>query len=240
VYNTNPVEHKYLIKLDKHQTKFELKKLGKFFITNNSNVRIYYVLRTSNKAFTTFIKNILFDQTTSNKIRINSLLQNASPKIIAQVFGSLINCEGSIRYTELTRSIYVRMCNKKYLTDWKELLKKIHIKSRVSNCKSLFQLTITCNQNFTKLINLGFYLHHNKKRTRFENIIAGYKKLQVERNTALEYYFNIVKSNPNKSAIELSKITKKNKRTISHYLKKLCSLGQINWAKIDKKKYIYF
>jgi DNA-binding transcriptional ArsR family regulator len=167
-------------------------------------------------------------------------LKKAPVETIAKVFGALIDCEGSIRYNKLTRSIYVRMCNKEYLEDWKALLEKIGIKSRVSKHEGLFELTVTCNQNFRKLNDLGFWLHNNRKRTRFESILSGYKKLQVERHTALKYYQEIVKARPNLSAAELSTIAQKDKRTVSHYLKRLFSLGMIKRVRVTKQKYVYF
>jgi hypothetical protein len=240
VFNTVPSKNHFLIEINGQQIEFELNELNGIITTENSGVYIYYVLKASNIAFTDFLKNILLDKSLSHEIRINSLLKDASNEIIAKVFGILIDCEGSLRYQKFTRSIYVRMCNKEYLNDWNELLKKIGIKSRVFKTENLFELMVTCNQNFKKLWDLGFYLHNNRKRAKFENILNGYQKLQVERDTALIYYKSIVKANPGRSVLELSKIVEKDKRVVSHYLKILIALNAVYRKKITLQKYVYF
>ncbi len=154
----------------------------------------------------------------------------SSKEIIASVFGCLIDCEGSLRYCGHTRSIRVRMVNESYLNDWNVLLKKIGIQSNVKTGE-LTTLTITSNQNFKKLKEFGFELVHKEKKERFEKMLAGYKKHQVERNTAKEFYLEKLKEIGQEiSASTLAKKLKKSKRVVSHFLRilELEQLLQVN------------
>ncbi len=203
-------------------------------------IKSYFVLKASNKSFTQFMKLILNEENSTHKLRINNYLKASTPKIIAKVFGSVIDCDGSIIYYGLKREINLQQSSLNYIKDWNKLLNSININSNISKKGKLYKLTITCNQNFKKLNQFGFELHHKIKKTRFQHILNNYKKHQLERNTALNYYKQLVKNNPQTTALNISIISNKNKRVVSHYLKKLFKLGEINRIKITKQKYIYY
>lgn len=209
-------------------------------LTGSKNAKRYFVLKASNKAFTTFLNKILLEKNSTHKLRINPFLKKAKPKIIIKVFEKVIDCEGSIRFSGLTRNINLRQSSKEYIEDWHKLLKKSGINSHIVKRGKLWQLTITCNQNFKKLKNLGFILHHPIKKERFELILNSYKKHQVERNSALEHYKKLIKKNPKITISELSKITLKSKRVVAHYLLKLYKTNKIKRIKINKREYIYY
>ncbi len=207
--------------------------------TDLTQARIYGNVRANNKSFTTFLYSVLNEKTASSEIQVNQLLKNAAPSLVAKVFGILVDCEGSIRFSGFTRNIHIRMINRKYLEDWHELLKAIGVSSRVSPiAKVMTELVITCNQNFKKLCELGFALCHKKKKERFEKIMKSYQRHQFQRNSALDTYLNYVRKNPNTSALELSKKLNKDKRVVSHYLKRLTEKGQIKIQSIGQK-YLY-
>lgn len=203
-----------------------------------TDIGVYGVIRASNKAFTYFLDSILKEKSASKEIRINKELKDAPPDLIAKVFARLVDCEGSIRFSGLTRNIHIRMVNELYLKDWQSLLEKIGIKSSLYKApKGLPRLIVTCNQNFTKLAALGFELGHEKKKDRFRKILENYKKHQFERGTALDIYLNQVKKNPNISALELARMLKKRKGVVSHYLRKLTNKKLVKIKVIGQKHF---
>jgi hypothetical protein len=225
------------------QVAYKDKKLS-FSLTNNQIdtpiIKSYFVLKTSNISFTTFMKLILNEENSTHKIRINDYLKKAKPEIIAKVFGSVVDCDGSIVYYGLKREINLQQSSLDYIKDWNKLLLSIGINSNISKKDKLYKLTVTCNQNFKKLDLLNFELHHKVKKKRFEKILNNYKKHQVERNTALNYYNNLILEHPGINAFELSQIANKNKRTVSHYLLKLFRSNKITRKLITKQKFIYY
>ncbi len=224
---------------NKHILSFNLKEKN----LASKAVSKYFTLKFSNKTLANYMRLKLNESFGFDTIRVNKLLINSNSSIITKVFGVLVDCEGSIRFNKKSkhyRTINIRMKNELYLSDWKRLLKKININSNLRKEKDLWKLTITCNQNFKKLHDLGFELHHSKKRTRFKEMLNSYQKHQVERNTALNYYEKLVEDNPGRSALELSRASNKNKRTVSHYLIRLFNLNILRRQLVTKQKFIYY
>ena len=225
------------------QVVYKDKKLS-FSLTNNKIdtpiIKSYFVLKASNISFTTFMKLILNEDNSTHKIRINNYLKKAKPETIAKVFGSVVDCDDSVIYYGLKREINLQQSSLDYIKDWNKLLLSIGINSNIDKKDKLHKLTVTCNQNFKKLNALNFELHHKVKKKRFEKILNNYKKHQVERNTALNYYKDLIIEHPGLTTLELSQIANKNKRTVSHYLIKLFKSKKITRKLITKQKFIYY
>ncbi len=240
VFHSPLEESNYLVKCGEQQFLFETKVSNEELSTNMREAKIYGVIRASNKTFVWFATKILNEKEKSSEIRLNNFLKEAQPEIIAKVFARVVDCEGSIQFYGHKRAICVRMKNKQYLEDWRELLNKIGIPSRLDKQpKGLTALVITNNQHFEMLSGFGFSLCHKEKKARFEKILKSYQKHQVRRNSALSYYLLAVKENPHRGAFELAKITNKSKRVVSHYLKKLVGIGQIKF-KAEGQKHFYY
>jgi len=239
VFTDKAESAEYFLEYEQEKLDFKTLVSEEELSTNSKDARIYLDVRASNKTFVKFVNFVLKEKTNSLEIRVNEELKKASPELVAKVFGCLIDCEGSIRHTGFTRYVYTRMKNREYLEDWHCLLEKMGINSRIGKAdKGLTGLTITCNQNFSKLEKLGFVLRHKTKRQRFKEIVESYKRHQLRRNTALDIYLAKVRENPNTSALDLSKIVKKDKRTVSHYLKRLTDKGKVKTRAVGQK-YLY-
>ena len=236
VFETKNTEDTYNIIYKDEKVSFSLEKNQ----LNTPQIKSYFVLKASNKAFTNFLKQILNEENSTHKIRLNNYLQNSEPKTIAKTFGSVVDCDGSVIYKGLKREVNLQQSSLNYIRDWNKILSSIGVNSHIGKKGNLFKLTITCNQNFKKLKLLDFDLHHKIKKQRFEKILNNYKKHQVERNTALKYYKKLVKRNPGKSALELSKIATKRKSVVSHYLVILAKSKSISRKLITKQKFVYY
>lgn len=187
----------------------------------------YIGLRFFNTDFIKFVDGLSFGKG-SHKIRINPLLFQAEPILVASALSAVIDCEGSLDYYRHFRKIRLRMCNFKYLKDWQNLLKKFDISCRVDS----EGLAIEGWEDFDKLINLGIKLFHSKKSKKWYKIINSYKRKQVSRNTALSFYAKeLRKINTPILASEFAKIVGKSKRVVNHYLLKLEKQNLLN---IDK------
>jgi len=234
-FSTKLKKANYLLKFGEKSWSFWFKGSSNKF-ESSEKLYVYCRLIANNLSFVNFLENSLSENKGSCKIRINKHLKDSAPEIIAKVFACVVDCEGSIRYSGLTRNIRLRMFNDNYLRDWKALLKKIGVKSRHNRSV----LTITNNQNFQRLSDLGFQLIHKKKKNRFERIMKGYKRRQLIRNTAEEFYLEKLRRiNKKISVLEFAKILNKSKRVVYHFLFRL---EKSNKILVDKssQKYLYY
>ena len=122
------------------------------------------------------------------------------------------------------------MFNHKYLSDWQKVLNNLGVSSRHDK----EGLTIEGWEDFNKLKKLGLKLFHSKKKKKWHNILNSYKRKQVSRNGALNFYLSKLKEIGKPiTAKEFAKMTNKSKRVINHFLKKL---AEKNLIKIDKSE----
>jgi hypothetical protein len=179
-----------------------------------------------------FIKFI--DRNVKNKgslnIRVNKSFSKMSHKFIMAAFSALIDCEGTLDFYRHFRKIRIRMFNHKYLSDWKKILGNLGIASRHDR----EGLTIEGWEDFNKLKEFGIKLFHSEKKRKWHKILNSYKRNQISRNKALDFYLNKLKEIEKPiTAKEFAKITNKSKRVVNHFLKKL---AEKNLIKIEKLK----
>jgi len=154
---------------------------------------------------------------------VEKFLFNANKSLVMSAFSALVDCEGSINYYGLYRKMRIRMRNKNYLNQWKNLLLRHDIKSRLQkNNEKEFELCIEGWQDFNKLSELGFRLYHSRKSEKWKEMLSGFKRNQISRGSYKEFYINKLKEiNKKVTSEELSKYLKKSKRVTNHYLLKL-------------------
>ena len=131
------------------------------------------------------------------------------------------------------------MRNKKYLQDWKKLLRKFGIEARFSQNTDLeYGLYIEGWEDFDKLQKLGLKLYHSKKVKKLEEILKSYKRNQVSRNSAYEFYIQKLKEiGKPVTAREFAEKLGKSKRVVNHYLTRLIKK---NLIKVNKQEVTYF
>ena len=185
--------------------------------------------------FIRFISELVEDK---KKLRIDPFLLNSNKEFIIAAFSALIDSEGSIDHYKLFRKIRIRMYSKEYLKDWQTALAKYDIKARFSqNSEKEYGLCIEGWEDFNKLKEMGLKLHQSKKKKKFNEILNSYKRNQVSRNSAEEYYLNeLRKLDEPITAREFAEKIRKSKRTVNHYLERLIRNGKI---KVDKSKVTY-
>ena len=187
------------------------------------------------KKFLLFLKDYLKN---NKEVEIQDFLYNSSNDHVMSAFSALVDSEGSVDHYGLKRAIRIRMYSPKYLKKWNKLLSKFSIESSHSTKKSgEAELLIYGLEDFSKLVNLGFNLHHSKKENKLAKILSSYERNQVSRNSALRFYKS--KVNRIKTSKEISEETGKSQRVVMHYLKKLRESKLIGFEKKDRQ-YYYF
>lgn len=168
------------------------------------------------------------------------LLKTNSQTIMAALSG-LIDSEGSINWYGLKRIIRVRMRNKNYLKNWATLLNNMGIGCKFRKNNELeYEINISGWEDFSKLQKLGLKLYNSKKIRDFENLMNGFKRNQISRNSYKDFYLGKLQEiNKTITAEELSRKINKSKRVVSHYLLKLEIEGVIKCNK-EKEPYVYF
>jgi hypothetical protein len=180
---------------------------------------IYKDLRFPKIEFLKFLDNYCGNK---KKFHIEEFLLNADEKKVMSAFSALIDCEGTITWSGLKRNIQIRMRNEQYLKQWQKLLKKFDINCRFSKDKDGWGIVLEGWEDFNKLQKMGLKLYHSKKTEKFKDIMMGFKRNQISRGSYRRFYVNKLKELNKKVTIEeFSKIIKKNKRTVNHYIKKL-------------------
>lgn len=170
----------------------------------------------------------------SHKIRVNRNISDY-PKFLASAFSAVIDCEGSLDFYHHYRRIRVRMFNQEYLHDWKRLLYKFGISANVNS----EGLVITGLEDFKKLVDLGITLFHSKKRVKFDLILNSYKREQIARGSAIDFYSKKLKDCKSPvTALDFSRITGKSKSVINHHLLRMSKLGLLNINK-GNVKWVY-
>jgi len=167
--------------------------------------------------------------------QVENFLFEADEKLVISAFSALIDCEGTITWYGLKRNIQVRMRNKKYLEQWRELLKKFGIISRFSKDKDGWGIVIEGWQDFDRLYRMGLKLYHSDKAEKLKRIMKGFKRNQISRGTYKDFYINKLKEINKKATLkELSQFIGKSKRNVNHYIIKLKKEGLVkedknNW-----------
>lgn len=192
----------------------------------------YLDLRFPNKVMLSFLDKYAYK---NKEPLLGDFLKNASKEYIISAFSALIDSEGSVDYYKLIRKIRIRMRSKIYLIEWKNLLAKYHIDARVrQNNDREYELCLEGWEDFDRLNKLGLNLYHSKRKRKFDYILSSYKRKQISRNTALEFYTKKLKEiNKPVAAQEFAEFLGKSKRVTNHYLKKLEKRNMLN---IDKSK----
>lgn len=204
-----------------------------FFIESNIPSWAYLTLSFPTKSFLLFLKDYLGD----NKIvEIQDFLFNANKNFVMSAFSALIDAEGSIAHYGFCRRLYIRMFSPDYLKQWSRLLSKFSVYAHYYlKTSGEASLTISGWQDFDLLNKLGFNIYHSKKKTKWSDIFKTYKRNQLSRNSALNYYKSIVKEM--KTAKMISEETGKSLRVVHHYFKILRDKRLINFEKRNRTCY---
>ena len=157
------------------------------------------------------------------EFHLEEFLINSNGRLVMSAFSALVDCEGSVDHYDLFRKIRIRMRNKDYLSQWKDLLAKWDIKARLQkNNEKEFELCIEGWQDFNRLNELGFKLFHSKKSKKWGDILNGFKRNQISRNSYRAFYLKKLRElNKKITAQEFANHLNKSKRVINHYLLKL-------------------
>jgi len=223
VVTSLPYKKNYeLILLDDEKSILINIKLKKDKINLESNLTCwgYTDLRFPTKKILDFLEDYCGDK---KKFHLEEFLLNSNGKLVMSAFSALVDCEGSIDFYKLFRRIRIRMRNKNYLNQWKDLLLKYNIKARLQkNDEKEFELCIEGWQDFNRLNELGFKLYHSEKLKKWEEMLRGFKRNQISRNSYKEFYVDKLKEIGKKiTAKEFAEHIGKSKRTVNHYLSKL-------------------
>lgn len=192
----------------------------KIILESNLDCWIYTDLRFPTKRMLDFLEDYCGNK---KKFHLEEFLLNSNEKLVMSAFSALVDCEGSIDFYRLFRRVRIRMRNKSYLNQWKDLLLKHNIKARLQkNNEKEFELCIEGWQDFNKLNELGFKLYHSKKSEKWGKMLKGFKRNQISRNSYKEFYINKLKEISKKiTSKEFAEYIGKSKRTADHYLSKL-------------------
>ena len=235
-----PYKKYYKIKLIQDRKEIPtIIKINKNGITVKSELDcwVYGDLRFPKKEILDFLEEYCGDK---KDFHLEEFLLNSDKKLVMSAFSALIDCEGSINWYGLKRIIRIRMKNRLYLQQWNELLKKYNIYSKIRKNKNEWELNLAGWQDFDKLDKLGFKLYHSKKSKKWEEMLKGFKRNQIYRNSYKEFYMDKLKEvNKKITSEELSKYLKKSKRVINHYLLKLEKENLINCDR-NNWPYLYF
>ncbi len=195
----------------------------------------YKDIRFPNKRIFSFIRK--YDK---NKNDFSEYILREDTKIIMSAFSALIDAEGSINWYGLTRKIRVRMRNKSYLKEWNSLLNKLGIGCRFSKNKIDWEITISGWEDFNKLDRYGIKFYNSKKLKEWQEMMKGFKRNQISRNSYKEFYINKIKEGRKGiTAEQLAKQLNKSKRVINHFLHKL-EKDKLIYHKHGKRPYLYF
>ncbi|MFA5992976.1 MAG: LAGLIDADG family homing endonuclease [Candidatus Pacearchaeota archaeon] len=166
-------------------------------------------------------------------LEIGKYLIEKNEELIASAFSALIDCEGSINYYGLKRTIRVRMRNKQYLWQWSKLLNKIGIGCTFrKNSDKEYEINISGWEDFSKLSKIGIKFYNSKKENEWRKMMMSFKRNQISRNSYKEFYINKLKEiNREVTSQEFAEYLKKGKRVASHYLLKLEKKGLISCNK---------
>ena len=88
------------------------------------------------------------------------------------------------------------------------------------------------------LQNLGIKFFHSEKIMKWNNIMNGYQRNQISRNSYREYYLNKLREFGTINARDFAIRLNKSKRVVNHYLTKLDREGLINVNK-DNVRYSF-
>lgn len=171
----------------------------------------------------------------ADKIRLTSILDNASAQTIGMAFSALLDCEGTIDHYGPTRRLRIRMINEGYLNGWSRLLSKHGIGSSVTKDCDLFCLTISGLEDFENLNKIGLKLRHSTKSVKWDKIISSYIRRQVSWGKGSKFYMNKIKEiGTPVTAKNLAETSGKSKRVVNHYLTKLVRGGWLEQINLER------
>jgi hypothetical protein len=172
------------------------------------------------------------------ELMVEPFLFDADKQLVAAAFSALVDAEGNLSYYGLTRKLLIRMRKPTYLEGWKTLLKTFGIHAHFSKITEKdYQLCISGWDDFNKLKELGVAFYHSKKARKWKEIFDSYKRHQISRNMAIQFYVQELKKlNTPMTARDFAKSLKKSKRTLGHYL---TILMRKDFIRVDKTKPTY-
>jgi hypothetical protein len=240
VFRAHEVAEKYFLIIGKSSYNLSIK-IHRTYIETSCELPafIYIDLRFRSLTFTSLLKDAIKENggKKSRTIRLNMLLKRSPPSVIVAVFGMVVDCEGSVNHYKLFRRIKTRMVNREYLEDWLKLLNHLGIYASIFKDGALYALRIEGAEDFRKLVNYGFSLHHSIKRTKFQKLLCSYKRFQISRGSALTFYSReLRKIGHPVTARELASAVRKSKRVVNQYLK---ILEDKNLVQVDKTHLSY-
>jgi len=160
---------------------------------------------------------------------VEEFLFKADEKKVISAFSALIDCEGTVTWYGFKRNIQIRMRNKEYLLQWKDLLTKFGVNCRFSKDKDGWGIVIEGWEDFDKLKRMSLKLYHSEKAKKFEEIMHGFKRNQITRGSYKQFYINKLKEIKQKVTIkEFSRLIGKSERNTAHHIRKLKKEGLIS------------
>jgi len=198
----------------------------------------YYTISFPNKKILSFMSEYAGNH---KDVNVNPFLFKSDKEYVAAAFSALVDAEGSVNYYKLIRRIRIRMRNYNYLKNWKRLLNKFNIDCRFKCYDGIESiLVIEGWEDLNRLKELGIKFHHSKKSKTFDEIFKSYKRHQISRDTAYNFYVKKLKEIGRPiTAKEFAEILGKSKRVVNHYFTKLL---RKNLIKADKTNnaWVYF
>lgn len=172
------------------------------------------------------------------ELKIEPFLLRAGKTYVASAFSALIDTEGSIDHYGLFRKIRVRMRSPTYLKMWQELLGRFNVKARFQkNNEKEYEICIEGWEDLNRLKELGLSLYHSKRAKKFDSLMNSYKRHQISRGSAFEFYIQKLQDTGRPvTASEFATILGKSKRVVNHQLTKLMKSCMIT---IDKSNVAY-
>ncbi len=196
----------------------------------------YAQIRFSKTNFIRFLEDHVAGKRKSKNIRLQPLISTDST-FLASALSALIDCEGTLDHHGHTRRIRVRMINKKYLDDWVSVLSGYEIGAKVTKDENLYCMVISGWEDFEKLNKLGLELHQSKKSKKWFVILNSYKRKQISRGTAVQFYLKkLGEIGTPISARDFAAQLGKSKRVINHHLARLARAGLL---KVDTSNTTY-
>jgi len=176
----------------------------------------------------------------NKNLDIEETLFKSGPELTMSAFSALVDCEGTINWYGFKREIQIRMKAKTYLKKWADLLKINGVGNNFRKHADNWELVVSGWEDFAKLEDLGFRLHHSKKIKKWNEMMQGFKRNQISRNSYKKFYMSKLKEiNKKITAQELADYINKSKRVANHYLLKLKKDGLISSNKTTRP-YLYF
>ena len=206
---------------------------GRVMIKCRPNIRCWGYIQFSvyNSVFAKFLHYCLGIQNKrkSYSIKLHVLIKSSSSRILQEVIGVVVSCEGYIKFHKKKndRSIIIKLASKKYLEDLQNILLKFGIECKIKPVpRNLFQLVISRKSNLIKFFRL-FPIYHAKKSKVLRSMVNSYSKRRFAHFEADLIYLSTIKKMQPVTVKELSKRLNRNPDSVCFRLNKLLRRGLV-------------